>query len=214
MQYEADVEGRVRKVLVQRVGGGFAIAVDGRSWHVDAARIDGNTLSLIVCKVPPKGDIQPADLQGLHSVPEPGDGGRPHLGRSASADLTRSDDAEGIGAGGVSYEVTIAADAAGQCVVRVGATPFSVTLNGRRRRKDDGGQTGDGPHRIAAPMSGKVVRVLVRDGDPVLARQPLVVIEAMKMENELRAGRDGIVAEIHVKEGALVDAGALLVEIR
>jgi biotin carboxyl carrier protein len=62
-------------------------------------------------------------------------------------------------------------------------------------------------------MPGKVVRVLVHTGDIVRARQPLVVVEAMKMENELRAGRDGRVAAIHVQEGASVDAGALMVEI-
>ena len=44
-------------------------------------------------------------------------------------------------------------------------------------------------------------------------RQPLIVVEAMKMENELRAGRDGIVGVIHVKEGAPVDAGAPLIDI-
>ena len=52
-----------------------------------------------------------------------------------------------------------------------------------------------------------------RAGDAVHARQPLIVVEAMKMENELRAGRDGTVAEIHVKEGASVDAGAPLIDI-
>ncbi len=59
-------------------------------------------------------------------------------------------------------------------------------------------------------MPGKVVRVLVKPGDAVRARQPVVVVEAMKMENELRAGRDGTVAEIHAREGTSVDAGALL----
>ena len=59
-------------------------------------------------------------------------------------------------------------------------------------------------------MPGKVVRVLVKAGDTVRARQPVVVVEAMKMENELRADRDGTVAEIHVREGKSVDAGALL----
>jgi glutaconyl-CoA/methylmalonyl-CoA decarboxylase subunit gamma len=63
-------------------------------------------------------------------------------------------------------------------------------------------------------MPGKVVRVLVRPGDAVRARQPLVVVEAMKMENELRAGRDGTIAEIHAKEGSSVDAGALLIIIQ
>jgi biotin carboxyl carrier protein len=63
-------------------------------------------------------------------------------------------------------------------------------------------------------MPGKVVRVLVGPGDLVRARQPLVVVEAMKMENELRAGRDGTIAEIHAKEGTSVDAGALLLIIQ
>ena len=76
------------------------------------------------------------------------------------------------------------------------------------------GGAGTGPQRIAAPMPGKVVRVLVKTGDAVAARQPLVVVEAMKMENELRAGRDGTIAEIHAQEGQSVEAGALLVVIQ
>jgi biotin carboxyl carrier protein len=200
LQYEPDVEGRVRSVVVRRVGGGFAIAVDGRQWHVNAARIDENTLSLIVCAVPPNGDN--GEMADPQLTP---DGAGP--GRQRKPDLAAS--------GGVSYDVTVAADAGGRYVAHVGATPFAVMLNGgRRRRRDDGGQAGDGPQQIAAPMPGKVVRVLVKNGDTVLARQPLVVVEAMKMENELRAGRDGTVAEVHAKEGASVDAGALLVEIR
>jgi biotin carboxyl carrier protein len=62
-------------------------------------------------------------------------------------------------------------------------------------------------------MPGRISRVLVRKGDPVRARQPVVVIEAMKMENELRALADGILAEIHVQDGQSVDAGALLAVI-
>ena len=116
-----------------------------------------------------------------------------------------------------SNEVSIAADpVSGLLDVHVGATPVAVTLNGRRRwrRKDEGGGSGSGPQRLAAPMPGKVVRVLVTAGDVVTARQPVVVVEAMKMENELRAGRDGTVAEIHVREGMSVDAGALLLVIQ
>jgi biotin carboxyl carrier protein len=63
-------------------------------------------------------------------------------------------------------------------------------------------------------MPGKIVRVLVREGDQVRAHQPVVVVEAMKMENELRAERDGTVAEILVAEGRTVDSGALLVVIQ
>ena len=100
--------------------------------------------------------------------------------------------------------------------VHVGSTPVAVSLNGRRRwgRKDEGGGTSSGPQRLAAPMPGKVVRVLVSVGDAVFARQPVVVVEAMKMENELRASREGTVTEIHVREGMSVDAGALLLVIQ
>jgi biotin carboxyl carrier protein len=117
-----------------------------------------------------------------------------------------------------SNEVSIATDpASGLLDVHVGATPVAVTLNGRRRwgRKDDGGGgSGSGPQRLTAPMPGKVVRVLVKTGDTVAAKQPVVVVEAMKMENELRASREGTVAEIHVSEGMSVDAGALLLVIQ
>jgi biotin carboxyl carrier protein len=113
------------------------------------------------------------------------------------------------------FEVAVAPDpATGQLMVAVGATPVPVTVNGRRgRRRDDAGAAA-GPQRLSAPMPGKVVRVLVKSGEPVRARQPLVVVEAMKMENELRAGRDGLVAEIHAREGDSVDAGALLIVVR
>ena len=115
-----------------------------------------------------------------------------------------------------SNEVSIAADpASGQLDVHVAGTPIVVALNGRRRwgRKDEGAAA-SGPQRLSAPMPGKVVRVLVKAGDLVTARQPVVVVEAMKMENELRASRDGTVAEIHVREGMSVDAGALLLVIQ
>jgi biotin carboxyl carrier protein len=65
-----------------------------------------------------------------------------------------------------------------------------------------------------APMPGKVVRLLVKAGDTVAGRQPVVVVEAMKMENELRASRDGTVTEIHAREGMSVDAGTLLIVIQ
>jgi biotin carboxyl carrier protein len=116
-----------------------------------------------------------------------------------------------------SKDISLAANVAtGQLDVHVGATPVAVNLNGRRRwgRKDDAGATGSGPQRLTAPMPGKVVRVLVKKGDAVVARQPVVVVEAMKMENELRASRAGTVAEIQVSEGMSVEAGAPLLVIQ
>jgi biotin carboxyl carrier protein len=115
-----------------------------------------------------------------------------------------------------SNEVSMATDpVAGQLAVHVGATPVTVTLNGRRRwGREEDGTTGSGPQRLVAPMPGKVVRIVVKAGDVVSARQPVVVVEAMKMENELRASRAGTVAEVHVREGMSVDAGALLLVIQ
>jgi biotin carboxyl carrier protein len=117
--------------------------------------------------------------------------------------------------GAASYDAGFASDTAtGLLHVRIGTTHVPVLLNGRRRRRDDTGQAGAGPQRLVAPMPGKIVRVSVAAGEAVRARQTIVVIEAMKMENELKAARDGTVAELHAREGASVDAGALLVVIQ
>ena len=69
-----------------------------------------------------------------------------------------------------------------------------------------------GPTPLVAPMPGLVVRVLVEAGDRVQAGQGVVVIEAMKMENELRAKGPGVVRNIAVTPGSAVEKGALLVE--
>jgi biotin carboxyl carrier protein len=82
-----------------------------------------------------------------------------------------------------------------------------------RRARGAGGAQGSGPQRLAAPMPGKVVRVLVAPGDEVQPRQGLVVVEAMKMENELKATRAGRVREIFVREGQSVEAGTALIVV-
>ena len=75
-----------------------------------------------------------------------------------------------------------------------------------------GGTGGEGG-AVAAPMPGTVIRVLVAPGDRVEARQPLVVLEAMKMETPVVAPYDGTVAAVHVEEGDAVAGGTLLVEL-
>ena len=70
-----------------------------------------------------------------------------------------------------------------------------------------------GPANVTAPMPGKIVRLLVAPGDEVAAGQGLVVMEAMKMENELRAPRAGRVQSVAAREGQAVETGALLVVI-
>jgi biotin carboxyl carrier protein len=62
-------------------------------------------------------------------------------------------------------------------------------------------------------MPGTVIRVLVGEGDPVTARQPLLVLEAMKMETPLVSPYEGVVRRVHVHEGDRVAGGALLVEL-
>jgi biotin carboxyl carrier protein len=66
---------------------------------------------------------------------------------------------------------------------------------------------------ILAPMPGKVLKVLVRDGDLVEAGQPLVVLEAMKMETTLAAESAALVKHVLVEEGQTVDHGAVLIEL-
>jgi acetyl/propionyl-CoA carboxylase alpha subunit len=67
--------------------------------------------------------------------------------------------------------------------------------------------------RVTAPMPGTVISLLVGEGDSVRARQPLVVLEAMKMETPVASPYDATVRAVHVEEGASVAAGALLVEL-
>jgi biotin carboxyl carrier protein len=70
-----------------------------------------------------------------------------------------------------------------------------------------------GPAHLVAPMPGLIVRVNVQEGDRVRAGQGLVVMEAMKMENELRASADGIVRRVIVIPGSAVEKGAQLLEM-
>ena len=79
-------------------------------------------------------------------------------------------------------------------------------LTGRRMGGAGGGV-------VRAPMPGLVVRVEVSEGQAVAAGAGLVVVEAMKMENELRASRPGVVAEVHVRAGMAVEKGAPLVTL-
>jgi acetyl/propionyl-CoA carboxylase alpha subunit len=73
-----------------------------------------------------------------------------------------------------------------------------------------GGATG--PQPLKAPMPGLIVRVTVEVGDAVTAGQGIVAMEAMKMENELRAPAAGVVRAVHAKPGTAVEKGALLIE--
>jgi biotin carboxyl carrier protein len=99
-------------------------------------------------------------------------------------------------------------------LVNIQGRSVAATVNGRRtgRGADVTRQT-QGEARIVAPMPGRVVRVLVKPGDRVAVRQPLVVVEAMKMENELRAPKAGRVKDVSATAGASVEPGRVLIVI-
>lgn len=93
----------------------------------------------------------------------------------------------------------------------VGNSCFAVeirdprSLHGRTRAADD-----HGPRKIVAPMPGKVVRLLVREGDDVAAGTGVAVVEAMKMQNEIKSPKKGRIQKIIVSELAAVNAGDVL----
>ena len=112
---------------------------------------------------------------------------------------------------GRSYEARVEETASGLVVV-IDGHRFEVEIRDPRqwtRKSDSAGS--HGVQHLSAPMPGKVVRVLVAAGEEVEAGQGLVVVEAMKMQNEIKASRAGRVLKVSAKEGATVSAGEDLV---
>jgi acetyl/propionyl-CoA carboxylase alpha subunit len=109
----------------------------------------------------------------------------------------------------------------GRTAARPWRTPFRLNLPVPPPAQPPDVDSLAGDHRAAAgehstltaPMPGTVIRLLVREGDSVHARQPVVVLEAMKMETLLTSPYDAVVRAVHVEEGASVAAGAVLVEL-
>lgn len=140
-------------------------------------------------------------------------------GRPVEVDFAR------LGVGPV-RSLLIDGDSYRLAATRAGTESWDVHLRGRRIRAEvvdertrviremtGAGAGPSGPRPIVAPMPGMVVRVEVEEGDTVRAGQGVVIVEAMKMENELSAEAEGVVTRIHVKEGQAVDKDQLLVEL-
>jgi biotin carboxyl carrier protein len=112
---------------------------------------------------------------------------------------------------GASYEIRIQPSPEG-LTASVAGRRFAVEVrNPRDASRSSRAAIGSGRQNVTAPMPGKVVRVLVDAGDLVETAQGLVVVEAMKMQNELKATRPGRVMEIRAREGETVGAGDTLV---
>ncbi|MGB9807436.1 MAG: biotin/lipoyl-containing protein [Thermosulfidibacteraceae bacterium] len=118
---------------------------------------------------------------------------------------------------GNSYEVDVEDKGENNFEVFVNGEHFAFNLMDEFRKKMEeilhGGKERVASGEVRTSMPGKVTRVFVKEGDKVETDTPLLTIEAMKMENEFRAPKSGIVKTVKVKVGDVVNAGALLVVI-
>jgi biotin carboxyl carrier protein len=113
---------------------------------------------------------------------------------------------------GQSFEISVTPSPDGKLKLQTGVREFAAEVidprawSGRRH----GSVEAEGRQQILAPMPGKVVRLLVKAGDHVEAGQGLLVVEAMKMQNEIRSPKSGAVERVLAKEGQPVNAGEVL----
>ncbi len=158
----------------------YDVTIDGKNYRLDLSRVEGRWF----CRL----DGQELDVDAV---------------------LTRKD-VLSLRIGNLAYEVK-SERVASELHLWVGSTRFAAevrdprSLRGRTRAGDD-----RGPKKIIAPMPGKVVRLLVRDGDEVEQGAGVAVVEAMKMQNEIKSPKKGSVQKILVTEGAAVNAGDVL----
>jgi acetyl/propionyl-CoA carboxylase alpha subunit len=114
---------------------------------------------------------------------------------------------------GRSYEVKVVAGPEGYYVDLEGFRSVVEVRDPRSMTRGGKGGPGEGRQTVNAPMPGKVVRVMVKEGDRVEAGAGLVVVEAMKMQNELKAPKAGTVVQVKATVGATVAMGEMLVVI-
>jgi biotin carboxyl carrier protein len=113
---------------------------------------------------------------------------------------------------GQSHEIRITRLPDGTLALQTGHNEFSAEVMDPRiwRGRRHGALEAEGRQQVVAPMPGKVIRLLVQAGDQVKAAQGLLVVEAMKMQNEIRSPKSGSVERLLAKEGQSVNAGEVL----
>ena len=116
---------------------------------------------------------------------------------------------------GQSYEICVAPSVDGKLRLQTGGLEFTAEVIDPRawRGSRHANVEAEGRQQIVAPMPGKVVRLLVKAGDHVEAGQGLLVVEAMKMQNEIRSPKSGTVERVFVQEGQPVNAGEVLAAV-
>jgi biotin carboxyl carrier protein len=113
---------------------------------------------------------------------------------------------------GQSHEIRVTPAANGTLTLQTGSEEFTAEIidcrawSGRRHSAVEA----EGRQQIVAPMPGKIIRLLVKAGDTVEAGQGLLVVEAMKMQNEIRSPKSGVVERLLAEEGQAVNAGEVL----
>jgi biotin carboxyl carrier protein len=113
---------------------------------------------------------------------------------------------------GTAFEIHIAPSLDGTYKLQTGPHEFQADIRDPRAwaGRKQGGLEAEGRQQIIAPMPGKIVRLLVNVGDEVEAGQGLVVVEAMKMQNEIRSPKKGKVERLQAQVGQPVNAGDVL----
>lgn len=163
----------------------YDVVVDGKTHHLELSRGDKTWL----CKV----DEQEIEVD---------------------AALTARD-VLSVLVGNKAYEVKRERSLQGDLHLVIGSARYAVDVQDprslRTRRATGGSEAG--PQKITAPMPGKIVRVLVAVGDEVKAGQGVIVMEAMKMQNELKSPKDGKVQKVLTSEGSTVNPGDTLAVI-
>ena len=114
--------------------------------------------------------------------------------------------------GGRSHEIRLFSASDGTLRIQDGLQTFPAEVADPRawRGRRHGGAEAQGRQQVTAPMPGKIIRVLVRAGDRVESGQGLIVVEAMKMQNEIRSPKTGTVDRVLAVEGQAVNAGEAL----
>jgi biotin carboxyl carrier protein len=165
----------------------FDVVIEGRSYKLDLTRGEQNEWRATL-----RGEgMEPQELTVNATSPEP--------------------NVLSIVIGGKSYEVRRDVAPTGD-FIEVNGIRQSFELRDPRslRSRRGKGDLASGPAKITAPMPGKIVRIVASEGTEVEAGQGVVVIEAMKMQNELKAPKKGVVKKISAAEGAAVNAGDTL----
>lgn len=158
MLYEVQVDGKTHRLELKQIGDRWHCVLDGKEISIDAAKIESDTLSLLIT--------------------------------GESFEIRREPENK-LFIRGTRYDVSV-------------EDPRS--WRGKRRRPG----AAEGPQKLTASMPGKIVRVLAHEGDKIRAGQGIAVIEAMKMQNEIKSPKEGTLRKLLVHVGVNVNAGEVL----